>query len=116
MATVRIKWNFMGAVLITVVLLAGSFWAQAAGQKETLTGTVSDLMCGTKHKMAGASAAECTAMCASKGSQYALVVGQKVYELNGKTEGLDKLAGREAKVSGTVDGTKIEVESVSGVS
>ena len=116
MTSRRIKWNYLAAAFIAGVLLVGSPWAQAQGQKKTLQGTVSDLMCGAKHKMGDVSAAECTRKCAQMGSKYALVVGSKVYELDGKTEELDKLAGQKAKVSGTVDGTKIEVASVSPAS
>lgn len=101
------------AFVLAVTLLAPAASAQAAGKTKTLTGTVSDVMCGAKHKMAGASAAECTTKCASMGSKYALVVGSKVYELDGKTAGLDKLAGQKVKVSGTVDGNKLEVDSFS---
>ena len=57
-------------------------------------------------------AAKGTAGCVSHGSKYALVVGDKVYELDGKTEGLAKLAGAKAKVTGDVEGAKITVASV----
>ncbi len=112
MTTVRIKWSYLGALLVAGTLLAGIPWAQAAGQKKTLTGTVSDVMCGVKHKMADAGAAECTRKCAQMGSKYALVAGGTVYELEGKSDEIDKLAGQKAKVSGTVDGKKIQVASI----
>jgi hypothetical protein len=51
--------------------------ALAAGKSQTLTGEVSDAMCGAKHEMKG-KAAECTRACMKHGSQYALVVGDKV--------------------------------------
>lgn len=116
MAIVPIKWNYWGTALIAVVLLAISTWTQAAGQKKTLTGTVSDVMCGAKHMMTDVTAAECTNKCVGMGTKYALVVGSQVYELNSKTERLDKLAGKKAKISGTVDGNKVQVESVSPAS
>lgn len=112
MKTVRSKWNFLALLIIGGILLVAAPMAQA----ETWTGDVSDLMCGVKHKMAGKSATECATMCIQKGSKYSLVVGSKVYELTGKTEGLDKLAGQKATVSGTVNGDKIEVDSVSAAS
>lgn len=62
--------------------------------------------------MPGKSDAECTRGCVSKGSKYALVAGQKVYALEGKSEELDKLAGKKAKVTGTVTGTTVAVSSV----
>lgn len=87
--------------------------AVAAGQ--TFTGEVSDSMCGAKHAMAGDKAA-CTRACIKKGSSYALVVGDKVYNL--KTDDkkalaeLDKLAGENAKVTGTAEGDTITVSKV----
>ena len=89
--------------------------ALAAGKSQTLTGEVSDAMCGAKHEMKG-KAAECTRVCMQHGSKYALVVGDKVYTLETSDKAaLDKLndlAGAKAKVTGEVDGTTIAVKSV----
>ncbi len=89
--------------------------ALAAGKSQALTGEVSDAMCGAKHEMQG-KAAECTRACMKHGSQYALVVGDKVYTLETSDKAaLDKLndlAGAKAKVTGEVDGTTIAVKSV----
>jgi hypothetical protein len=86
--------------------------------KQTLSGVVSDTMCGAKHMMEG-SPAECTRACVGKGSKYALVVGDKVYTLDTNDQKtldqLNKLAGEKAKVNGTLNGDTIEVNSVSGV-
>jgi len=92
----------------------GAVPALAAGKRQTLTGVVSDSMCGAKHQMPDAAA--CTRACISHGAKYALVVGEKVYtlETSDKTA-LDKLndfAGAKAKVTGEVDGTTIAVKSV----
>ena len=85
--------------------------------KQTLTGVVSDAMCGAKHMMPG-DAAGCLRACVSKGSKYALVVGDKVYTLDSSDksvlEQLDKLADQKAKVTGTVNGDDMQVASVSG--
>ena len=91
--------------------------ALAAGKTETLTGEVSDAMCGAKHEMQG-KAAECTRVCMKHGSKYALVVGDKVYTLETSDKAaldmLNDLAGAKAKVTGEVDGTTIAVKSVAG--
>lgn len=85
--------------------------ASPAKQK-TLVGVVSDTACGAKHTMMpGKSDAECTRACASKGSKYALVVGKKVYTLEGQGDELSKLAGEKAKVTGTVSGDVVQVSS-----
>ena len=89
--------------------------ALGAGKSQTLTGEVSDAMCGAKHEMPG-NPAECTRACMKHGSKYALVVGGKVYTLETSDKAaLDKLndlAGAKAKVTGDVDGTTITVKSV----
>ncbi len=89
--------------------------ALAGGKTQTLTGEVSDSMCGKKHEMPG-KAADCTRACVKHGSTYALVVGDKVYTLEtsdtATLDQLDKLAGAKAKVTGTVDGTTVAVKSV----
>ena len=80
---------------------------------KTLTGIVSDATCGAKHTMMpGKSDAECTRACIMKGSKYALVVGDKVYTLEGESDALDKLAGEKAKVTGMVTGDMVQVHSV----
>jgi hypothetical protein len=101
--------------LTLVAFLLTSLFAFAADKAQTLTGTVTDAMCGAKHTMNG-SAAQCTKACVREGSDYALVVGDKVYKLTGKTDGLDALAGDQATVSGTVNGDTINVESVTSPS
>lgn len=84
-----------------------------AGKRETFVGVVSDAMCGAKHSMMPGKDAECTRACVRKGSKFALVVGDKVYTLEGgSATDLDKLAGAMARVSGTVDGDTIHVSSV----
>jgi len=53
-----------------------------------------------------------------KGSKYTLIVGDKVYTLDTSDKAaldkLDKLAGANAKVTGTVNGDTIQVSSVAG--
>jgi hypothetical protein len=89
--------------------------ALAGGKSQTLTGQVSDAMCGAKHEMSG-SPAECTRACIKHGSKYALVVGDKVYTLETSDKAtldqLNDLAGASAKVTGDVDGDTIAVKSV----
>jgi len=107
----------MGAALLAGgTFLSRTSLAQQAGggRGQTLEGVVSDTMCGAKHKMADA--AKCTLGCTSHGAGFALVVGDKVYKLEGKTEGLDKLAGAKAKVTGRVEGDTITVRSVEAAS
>lgn len=88
----------------------------SAGKAEIFVGQVSDAMCGAQHMEPGASPADCTRTCVSKGAKYALVVGDKVYTLDGENKAtldeLNSLAGQKAKVTGTAKGDTIEVSSV----
>ena len=101
------------ASLLAVLLLAAA--ALAGAKAQSFTGTVSDAMCGAHHMMSGPEA-DCTRACVGKGSKYALVVGDKLYFLNTSDKAtlasIDKLAGSQAKVSGTLDGETIQVASV----
>lgn len=103
--------------LLTLVCSLSPTFLFAADGPQTLTGKVSDAMCGAKHAMGG-NDADCTRACVKKGSKYALVVGDKVYTLNTSDKAaldqLDKLAGADAKVTGTVKGDSVDVKSVSG--
>jgi hypothetical protein len=112
MTLTRIATAVLG---IQLLLGLAAIPALAAGKSQTLTGEVSDVMCGAKHQMPG-DAAGCTRSCIQHGSKYALVVGDKVYtlETSDKTalDTLDKLAGAKAKVTGEVEGTTVTVKSV----
>ena len=97
------------AVIFSATVLF-SICAFAAG-KQTFTGEVGDAMCGRQHM--GGTAAECTRACVSKGSKFALVVGDKIYTLNTSDKAalatLDQQAGKNATVTGTLDGDTITV-------
>lgn len=106
----------LGFALLTLVLAAGLTVSSAfAAKAQTFTGTVSDSMCGAKHAMPGNDAA-CTRACVSKGSKYALVVGDKVYTLDTSDkkalDTLDKQAGAKVTVTGIEKDNTIAVNSV----
>jgi hypothetical protein len=99
-------------VIVGVALIVPSAFA---ANGKTFTGTVSDSMCGAKHVMAGDDAG-CARACVSKGSTYALVVGDKVYTLDTTDKDalatLDKMAGTKVTVIGTEKDNTITVKSV----
>ena len=112
-----IRSRFAAIVLGMELVALVAVPAFAGGKSQTLSGVVSDSMCGAKHEMPG-SAAECTRACVKHGANYSLVVGDKVYTLQTSDKAvldqLDKLAGAKAKVTGDVDGTTVNVKSVAG--
>jgi len=101
-------------LFFNVVTIAGVVSAPAFGASQTFTGTVGDAMCGAKHVMPG-DAAACTRGCISKGSKYALVVGDKVYRLDISDQALlsvlEKRAGEKVTVTGAAKDDAITVTS-----
>jgi hypothetical protein len=107
------RWSRVMAAVLSSATVFFSLYAFAAG-KQTFTGEVGDAMCGRQH-MEGAPA-DCTRACVSKGSKFALVVGEKIYILDTTDKTalatLDKQAGKNATVTGTLNGDTITVSSV----
>lgn len=107
------RWRLAVTMLLLLWLAALNLEA-ASGRKQTFAGEVGDAMCGRKH-MEG-TAAECTRSCVSHGSKYALVVGEKMYILETADQialaTLDQQAGKNATVTGVLNGDTIEVSSV----
>lgn len=110
----RSRWLAVVAVVLFSVTALSSLQA-LAGRKQTFTGEVGDAMCGRKH-MDGP-AAECTRACVAHGSNFALIVGEKIYILHATDKTalatLDQQAGKNATVTGVLNDDTIEVSSVS---
>jgi hypothetical protein len=103
----------LGSFLAVAALLgAATMFGQASGSQKTLTGVVSDSMCGTNHMAKNMNPADCLRMCVKKGTKYALVVGKDVYTLEGHEADLDKYAAQTVAVKGTVNGQTMTVDSV----
>jgi hypothetical protein len=92
-------------------LAASSF---AAGTTKSLVGIVGDITCGREHSMMrGMSDAQCTRECVARlGSKYALITEDQVFVLEGHWQEVDQLAGQKAKITGEVEGQKINVSKV----
>lgn len=115
------------AALLTFLLVTGvCAFAQRPTSKASLTapmkmgranantfiGLVSDSSCGPRHKLKDKSAEECTRTCQRAGASFALVAGEKTYKLQGDSNDVAVLAGQKAKVSGTLQGDTITVQSI----
>jgi hypothetical protein len=96
------------AFFVTILVVATAI----AQSGTTITGTVSDSMCGAHHMMKNVSAAQCTRECVKQGSDFALVSGDKVYTLKGDKSQFDKFAGQTVTVKGSVSGTTLSVSSM----
>ena len=94
----------------TLVALVANY---AFAAPQTLTGIVTDDMCGKKHTMMpGKPDSECIRACVKAGSKYALLVGDKIYVLKGDAKQIDAFAGKRVKVAGDVSGTTITLASI----
>ncbi len=102
--------SFIAALIVLALVTLSAF-----ASEQTITGTVTDTMCGKKHMVAGKSDAECTRECMkSKGDwTYGLIVGDKVYSLAGNSKQFDSLAGKHVTVTGELTGTNIAVRQIS---
>jgi hypothetical protein len=97
-----------GSLLILTTLCA----VPAMAATTTLTGVITDDMCGQKHMMAGKPDAECIRACVKSGAKYAVLAGGKSYVLDGKSSDVSALAGKKVTVSGDLKGNTLTVSSV----
>ncbi len=93
-----------------MLAFAGPFLAFA--QQQSLTGVVTDSMCGAAHMAKDKTPAECTQMCVKDGMKYALAAEKKVYILEGREAELAKLAGQKVTAKGTLKGDTLSVQEV----
>ena len=93
-----------------MLALAGAFAAVA--QQQSLTGVVTDSMCGATHMAKDKTPAECTQLCVKDAMKYALAVEKRVYTLEGHEAELAKLAGQKVTVKGTLKGGTLSVQEV----
>jgi hypothetical protein len=111
----RTGFAVAAAVFAGAAGLAGHAQASGGptpGAEQTLTGVVSDAMCGRAHMMKGKSDAECLRYCVKNGTKYALVSGKTVYTLEGHEADLDRYAAQEVTVTGKVSGTTMAVSAI----
>lgn len=106
--TFSVKAIFMLAAVINPLAIL----AQTSGEQKSLTGVVSDAMCGQEHMMKDKPAAECLRYCVKQGTKYALVAGKNVYTLEGHEAELDKYAAQKVTAKGTLKGETMTVESI----
>ncbi len=102
----------MKRMLACLMILTALCTIPAMAASTTLAGVITDDMCGKKHMIEGKSDAECIRECVKSGAKYALLVGDKVYVLAGKTSEVDALAGKKVTVTGELNNKTLTVSSV----
>ena len=84
----------------------------AAPPKQTVTGVITDEMCGLDHKAMNVKPdSKCVVECAKMGSTYVLASGAKIYKLSDQKTPA-KFAGQKVTVTGTLDGKTLKVDSI----
>ena len=107
----------MKKLLVGIGIALLSSWALAADK--TMSGTISDSMCGRSHKAAvehggqKMSDADCVKACVGKGAKYVFVSGSKIYEIDNQDfAGLSEHAGHKITLTGEVNGDKLHVSAI----
>jgi hypothetical protein len=101
--------------LAMLTVIGAMLWTTGAwATDQTLTGTISDKMCGVSHAGMGTKMTdrECTQMCAAKGAQYVLVSEGKVYKLMNHDSDLKAHAGHVVNLTGDLKGDTIRVANI----
>ena len=113
--------RILGLGMAALFLTAGL----ALAEEKTLTGKISDSMCGASHKSAMEHAGkkmsdhDCVLACVEKGAKFVFVSGGKTYNIeNQDMPELKEHAGHTVKLTGdltgdTVKATKIEMTKAS---
>jgi hypothetical protein len=103
----------MRNVIVVAAIVAASTSAAWAAE-QTLTGSISDSMCGVTHKAMSTkmSDRDCTLACTSKGAQYVVIVDGKTYKLTNHDADLKTHAGHTVNLTGDVNGDTIRVSKI----
>ena len=89
--------------------------ATDASGDQTYEGMISDTNCGARHQPSIAkNAADCARVCVHGGAQFALIVGDNTYALEGDIAQLKKNAGQRARIVGSLSGNTITVSTIAG--
>ena len=94
------------------LMVALALYTMPAWAATTLTGTVTDDMCGAHHMMPGKPDATCARACVKRGAKWALQSNDKLYILSGKGSEVDALAGQKVTVTGDLKGSTLTVNSI----
>jgi len=96
---------FLSAIMIPAI-------RQVHASPQSIEGVVGDTMCGKKHMLAGKTAAECIQVCLKDKANFALVAGDKVYTLAGKSETIASFAGKHVRIEGVIKNNALTVTSI----
>jgi hypothetical protein len=78
---------------------------------QNFSGILTDAHCGSKHEDSAMKASDCARIYLRKGSRYAIVNGEKEYELVGELWQIGQFAGQWVTLTGVLDRETIKVTS-----
>jgi hypothetical protein len=85
----------------------------AAATPQTITGIVTDTMCGAKHNMTkGQSDDDCTRLCVKSAREFALYDGKTLWKLSDQKTPA-RFAAKPVKVTGTPDSRSMTIKVTS---
>lgn len=102
----------MKSVLSASLIFVALSTIPALAARVTLTGEVTDTLCGGHHMFPQTTPADCTRACVTRGANFALAVGDQVYILQGRYAQLYKLAGTQITVTGELNANVLSIESI----
>lgn len=103
------KKRFFAMIPLPLLILGGSLFAA----RGSFTGTVTDDMCARKHTMmSGKPDSDCVHACVKAGRKHALIIGDKLYTVEGQRAEVDQFAGKRVRVTGDLDGAVVHVATV----
>jgi hypothetical protein len=114
----------LALLLATLGAAAGAATGEDAARQEAQTptaqtyeGMVTCSRCAARHSAAlGQTAADCARICVRGGANFALVVADTTYILDGDISVLGRLAGQRARIVGELNGKTIKISSVASES
>ncbi len=105
----------VSSLVVSLLLCAGVAFAA----EQTLSGKISDSMCGHSHKSAIEHSGkkltdhDCVNACVKNGGKYVFVSGGKIYNISNQDyAGLQEHAGHNVQMTGDVNGDTITVNSI----
>jgi len=107
----------LGAAAVSVAAQDYAARESAAPPTKTYMGMVTCTRCLAKHSAAsGRTATNCVLICVHNGARFALIDGDKVYQLTGDVSLLKKFAGQRAQITGAAQDNTITVTSATAAS
>jgi len=107
-------------VSLTGFVFAAFFGLVSSGLAATMSGTISDSMCGSSHaNMMSAhkdlkTDSDCTLACVRAGGKYVFVSNGKIYQIANQDQAdLRKDAGEPVRLNGNLNGDTITVSKIS---